>query len=132
MFDFIEFVFPCDQCLVSAACKDKKQITIKDFNDRNGGVRCLALPSFDSTQDSLAKVFVSCVAGITTRFADHFRNEEQSVGVSEEFRHFLIDYFAILQHIANSTSWRERTDGIADFDKRELKLKLERAIRWLS
>jgi len=89
------------------------------------------MPKFDSTKDCLPKVYISCFANITTRFADHFRNEEQSAGVTEEYRHFLIDYFAILQHIVNSTSWREGLDEVAEFDKEEIKAKLKRAINWL-
>ena len=134
MYDFIEFVFPCDDCLVSAACKDKKRITKKDLLDqKTGSVRCLAMPNFDplSLDTCLAKVFISCMANMAWKFADHLRNEDRSKGIPEEYRHFLIDYLAILQYVVNTTSWVGGMEKVADFDKDEIRRKLDFAKTWL-
>lgn len=121
--EFIEFIFPCKDCLVAAACKEKKTISNKDLFDMHG-VRCLALPSFDKqSNNSYQKSAIECIANLVWRFACKL-NEDRNMKIPSQYRHFLIEYLGVFQYIINSTSWSENINPVADFDKDEIRQKL--------
>ncbi len=94
--DFIQFGFPCVDCLVSAACQDKKRIDRKDFLDKTGGVRCLALPDFDKKTSSHQKSLLECVANIIWKVACDL-NQERGMKIPEQYRHFAMEYLGIFK-----------------------------------
>ena len=124
--EFIQFGFPCTDCLVSAACKDKKYIDKKDLLDQNRGIRCLALPIYDTETSSHEKSLLECVANIIWNVACQL-NEDRSMNIPEQYRHFLMHYLGIFQYIINTTSWRENLNPVADFDKFEIGEKIKQA-----
>ena len=134
MTEFIEFTFPCTDCLVAAACRDKKTIRNKDLHDSNGGrsqtIRCLALPIFNDKTSSYQKNILECIAELAWRVACHL-NEDRGMNIPEQYRNFLIEYLGIFEYITNTTSWRKPLDEVAPFDKDEIKRKLNTAKTWL-
>jgi hypothetical protein len=128
--DFIQFGFPCIDCLVSAACQDKKHVDRKDFLDRTGGIRCLALPEYDKQTSSHQKSLLECVANVIWDTACSL-NEDRDMKIPEQYRHFLMEYLGIFQYIINTTSWNSNINPVADFDKFEIKRRLEFASRLL-
>jgi hypothetical protein len=127
--DFIEFTFPCSDCLVAAACRERKDIKKKDLVDQDR-TRCLALRAFDPKTSSYQKSFLEQMANITWRFACEL-NEDRDMKIPEQYRHFLIEYLGIFQYIINTTSWRENLPLVEEFDKDEVKRKLNTAKTWL-
>jgi hypothetical protein len=128
--DFIQFGFPCIDCLVSAACQDKKHVERKDFLDRAGGIRCLALPEYDKQTSSHQKSLLECVANIIWDCACSL-NEDRGMKIPEQYRHFLMEYLGIFQYIINTTSWNTNINPVADFDRLEIKSRLDFASRLL-
>jgi hypothetical protein len=128
--DFIQFGFPCIDCLVSAACQDKKHVDRKDFLDRTGGIRCLALPEYDKQTSSHQKSLLECVANIIWDCACSL-NEDRGMKIPEQYRHFLMEYLGIFQYIINTTSWNTNINPVADFDRLEIKSRLDFASRLL-
>ena len=129
--NFIEFTFPCKECLVAAACRERKTIKTKDLVDAmtGSGIRCLALPMYDD-RSSYQKNFIECVANIAWRVTNQL-NEDRNMKIPEQYRHFLIEYLGVFQYIINTTSWRENLKEVASFDKNEIKRKLKTAAVWL-
>jgi hypothetical protein len=127
---FIEFGFPCNECLVAAACKDKKRIKNEDLLDRTGGVRCLALPAFDHNTSSHQKMLIECLAKMLCRITPDL-NEDRNMKIPQGYRHFLIQYLSVLEWITNSTSWRENFDEVKYFDREEIKFKLKHIGKFL-
>jgi hypothetical protein len=125
--EFIQFGFPCTDCLVSAACQDKKHVDRKDFLDRSGAIRCLALPQYDNQTSSHEKSLLECVANIIWNVACRL-NEDRSMKIPEQYRHFLIDYLGIFQYIINTTSWEANLNPVAEFDKFEIRKKIKHAV----
>ena len=130
MTKFIEFVFPCHDCIVSAACRSRQTISRKDLLDKTGGVRCLALPEFNNDTSSHFKNVLECVAQLGWRIGCQL-NEDRNMHIPEQYRHFLIEYLGIFEYITNTTSWREARKDVANFDKDEIKRKLDLARRFL-
>ncbi|MCK5608807.1 hypothetical protein KAR91_43440 [Candidatus Pacearchaeota archaeon] len=131
--EFIQFGFPCNDCLVAAACKDRKNITNKDLLDKNRGVRCLALPVYNVETNSHQKSLLECTANLIWDVAAQL-NEDRKMKIPSQYRHFLIEYLAIFQYIINSTSWREGLKEVAPFDTDEIKRKLNTAktmLKWV-
>ena len=132
MSKFIEFGFPCNECLVAAACTDKKRITSKDLLDQGPGVRCLALPVYDHKTSSHQKMLLECLGGMLCRVARDL-NEDRGMKIPEQYRHFLIEYLGIFEWITNSSSWTYNLPEVADFDKFEIRRKLrmlDRLLDW--
>jgi hypothetical protein len=128
--EFIQFGFPCTECLVAAACKDRKNIRNKDILDKQGGIRCLALPVYDVETSSHSKSLLECVANVIWNTACQL-NQDRKHKIPEQYRHFLIEYLGIFQYILNTTSWRENLNPVEEFDKFEIKRKMETAIKML-
>jgi len=130
--DFIEFVFPCTDCLVAAACRDRKQIKKLDFLDypSANGIRCLALQQYDTTSNSHEKALLESVANITWRIAGRL-NEDRGMKIPEQYRHFLMEYLAVFQYILNTTSWNSNVNPVAEFDKFEIRNKMKTAMKML-
>ena len=127
MSEFIEFGFPCIDCLDAAACKDRTHIRNKDLLDQQGGgVRCLALPTFDPETSSHEKMLIECLASMSWRIGQKLNDDRDGIKkMPAQYRHFLIEYLGILEWITNSTSWRENFDQVADFDKFEIRNKMK-------
>ncbi len=131
--EFIQFGFPCTDCLVAAACKDRKDIRNKDLLDRRGGIRCMALPIYDEKTNSHQKSLLECTANIIWDVACQL-NEDRKMKIPSQYRHFLIEYLGIFQYIINSSSWRENLSEVAPFDTDEIKRKLNTAktmLKWI-
>jgi hypothetical protein len=128
--DFIQFGFPCTDCLVAAACQDKKLIEKKDLLDFPGGIRCLALPVFDTETSSHQKSLLECVANVIWDTACSL-NEDRNMQIPEQYRHFLMEYLGIFQYIINTTSWNSNINPVADFDKFEIRRKMKTAMKIL-
>ena len=130
MSEFIEFVFPCTDCLVTAACKDRKRVSNKDLLDRTNVIRCLALPEYDRKISSHTKMLLECLSQMSWRVGQKLNDEKGDSPLTTKkipvaYRHFLIEYLSIFEWITNSTSWRENFNEIADFDKFEIRQKLK-------
>jgi len=128
--DFIQFGFPCTDCLVAAACKDRKHVEKRDLLDQHGGLRCLALPVYDVETSSHQKSLLECVANIIWNVACQL-NQDRDMNIPEQYRHFLIEYLGIFQYIINTTSWRENVNPVADFDKYEIRRKMKLSVKLL-
>lgn len=125
--EFVEFNFPCIECLVRAACQDKP-IIIKDLAD-SANPRCIAMPNVNhNDKESYTKAFLECWANIGWRAIQRVKSEDAE-RIPPKYIDFLIDNIGLLQWIINSQSWE---DGeMHDFDLYEAKRKLEKAKGWL-
>jgi hypothetical protein len=124
--EFIQFNFPCVDCLVRPACEDKPKKMIEIFDKQNP--RLLAMPNMKDVNDYL-KVFIECWANIGFDALDKIRNAQSMNGIPEKYGNFLIENINLLQWIVNSTSWRE--SEIFDFDIYEVRHKLRVMRRWI-
>jgi hypothetical protein len=124
--EFIQFNFPCAECLVRAACQDKPKKMIEVFDKQNP--RLLAMPDMKNIDDYL-KVFLECWANIGFDALDKIRNAKSMNGIPETYANFLIETISMLQWIVNSASW-DRGE-IHDFDIYEVRHKLRVMKRWM-
>jgi len=130
--EFIEYMFPCNECLVQAACKDNAKIKNTDINRHRPS---LALPIFKDK--SYHKGLLECMMNLQKRIMDKVSRDEGTEDFDKQdidkipmkYVHLLIDMSAILCHMVNSTSWRE--GELFEFDRIELKRRLTRLERWL-
>jgi hypothetical protein len=131
MAKFIEFLFPCTDCLVAAACKDRRRISKKDLLDGNSGaIRCLAVPMYDGNQSSHVKNLMECLAHLAWRISNQL-NEDRDSKIPSGYRHFLLEHIRLFCYITNSTSWRGELIEVAKFDKLEIKNRVNRLASFL-
>jgi len=125
--EFIQFNFPCKDCLVLAACKDKpKNEAIKHlFDDFNP--RCLTLPKFPSNVEYI-KGLLECIFNLGVDVINRMTKTEDPQTCSEINSKIPMQYIMLLgnmlylmQWIINSTSWEEGI--LQEFDKFEVGLK---------
>ena len=130
--EFVQFGFPCTDCLVAAACRDKENVRNKDLLDHSGGggIRCLALPTYDKETSSHSKSLLECVANVIWNTACEL-NQDRGMKIPTGYRHFLIAYLGIFQYVINTTSWDHNLEQIADFDKFEIRNKIKTAMKLL-
>ena len=58
--DFIQFNFPCSECIVRAICKDiPKNAELKKLYDKDNP-RCLTVPEFSPSELAYTKGLIEC------------------------------------------------------------------------
>ena len=125
--EFIQFRFPCVDCIVRAACQDKPEKMPELYDEQNPIL--LAMPKIDDNNKYL-KMFLECWANIGFDAVDKIRNVKDTNSIPEKYANFLIENINLLQWIVNSTSWREG-EKVMNFDKYEIRHKLRVLRRWL-
>lgn len=125
--EFVQFKFPCVDCIVRAACQDKPKKMAEIYDSQDPIL--LAMPKIDDN-DKYLKTFLECWANIGFDAMDKIRNIKNMNGIPEKYANFLIESINLLQWIVNSTSWREG-DEVKDFDKYEIRHKLRVLRRWI-
>ena len=124
---FIQYRFPCDTCLVQAACQDKdmaKEQQLKLFPNRPS----MAVPHYEDK--TYFKGLIECIINLLVPAMNNISKLEGPEGRQED-DNLPIDYVMLLHtmaqisgYIINSTSWK---DGkLHDFDKFEVAQKLSR------
>ena len=121
---FIQFVFPCTECIVRAACKNKPNK--KDLYGGNGKP-CLALPKVKDK--SYHKMLIECWANLGFDILNHISKLEHPMGVNKDnqvpasYIRAMYQMSKVIEYMVNSTSWRE--GKLLPFDKMELDEKLK-------
>ncbi len=136
--EFIEFRFPCPECLVRAACQQKgrlpkaeKKLTEDDLYDAKDSA-CITVPSYNFDKKSYEKMFMECMANMNKRMMNSVGNNENddgsnaTTGVPMEYIRLFQIMSEAMQYIVNSTSWE--TGKLQKFDKDEINGKLKRII----
>ena len=125
--EFIQFTFPCTECLVRAAC-NSKPTKMQELADRGVDTRCIVMPKIEKDNTYL-KTFMECWANLGWDAVSRIKREEGTGHIPPQYIDFLIDALGLLQWMSNSKSWE---DGIAhDFDLSEVRRKLKTAKGWL-
>jgi len=127
---FVQFNFPCKDCLVRAACKEKpgNDEAIKHlYDDNQFDHRCLTLPKFPS-KIAFTKGLLECWANIGVDIINNMQKSEDSKTSKETTNNLPMQYVMLmgqmsylLQWMINSVSW-ERGE-LQDFDRQEINLK---------
>lgn len=132
--EFIQYTFPCDKCLVQAACQDYDKEKVKLKNVRSNRPS-LALPAFDPTKKTYHKVLMECWANIGRDILDAVSKTEDPTrhqktdNLPMPYVHILWAMSQIMCHIVNTTSWRK--GELYEFDRMEIKRRLEKLKGWL-
>jgi len=122
---FIQFRFPCTDCLVRAACKNKP--TEKDDLYIGNGKTCLTLPKLN--HKSYHKMLIECWANFGFDLLDNVQKREEPAGVNKDnnipsgYVRAMHQMASTLQYMVNSTSWSE--GKLFPFDKYEINEKLK-------
>jgi hypothetical protein len=125
--EFVQFNFPCKDCLVRAACKEKpKNESITHLYD-NHSPRCLTVPKFPPDV-AYIKGLLECWANLGVVLVSQGIKQETPYTSIETQKNISMTYMILISHmsnllqwIVNSTSWR---DGkIHDFDIDEIRSK---------
>lgn len=126
--NFVQFNFPCKDCLVLAACKNtpKNNESIKYLYD-NDAPRCLAVPKLP-LDITYHKGILECWANLGVMFVNGLQLSENPKTCREMHNNIPMQYVSMLGHmsgliqwIVNSTSWEKGI--LQDFDKVEVNLK---------
>jgi len=129
--EFVQFTFPCTDCLVRAACNQKGKPPIKIQRKT-----CLAIPEWDQNKKTYIKGLYECLINLSWDATKSLRqlkydtNSNLANSIPSEYINFLIDILGTLQWIINSTSWRE--GELYNFDSIEIKNKLKHLSGWLN
>ena len=122
--EFIQFNFPCTDCIVRAACK--YQPSKKDLY-RRGSIPCLALPKVEDK--SYHKMLIECWANLGFNILNHVSKLELPIGVNKDnqvpasYIRAMHQMTKAIGYMVNSTSWRE--GQLLPFDKMEIDEKLK-------
>ena len=122
---FIQFAFPCADCIVRASCKDKP-IKKKDLY-RSVGKPCLTLPAI--TDKSYHKMLIECWINLGFDLLENVQKREGIEGVNTDnqvpssYIRAMHQMANALQYMINSASWRE--GKLLPFDKFEVNQKLK-------
>jgi len=129
--EFIQFIFPCKDCIVRASCKEKPDHEGKLsvlFND-SGRPRCLAVPKL-SQDVAYHKGVLECWANIGAQLINSMQKSEDPKTLSETHNKIPMQYVAlmgkisyILAYIVNTTSWR--VGELQEFDQFEIKQRIK-------
>jgi hypothetical protein len=128
---FIQLNIPCKECLVGPICEDKKIIE-QQIKEQKFFEFLLALKQWDETKKVYRKGLIEAWANMGWDIFSNMRSSEFKDlpnKISPEFIETLAELAATIQWIINSTSWQEGKKH--DFDKTEIKHKLEIAIGWI-
>ena len=130
--EFLQFVMPCETCIVQAICVDK--VKMKDKKIHKSMKSCLALPDWDEHKKGYIKGLFECLINISwdviVNHANKEKSKEKPIGMPPQYVDMLIDIIATLQWMINSTSWEE--GELYNFDATEIKSKLKNVTRWLT
>jgi len=134
--EFIQYRFPCNTCLVQAACRDRDRMSIKDTKI-NHEISSLGVPLFKDKDKSWHKGLLECMLNLQKQIMDKVSrtegkedfNKQETDRLPMQYIYLMIDMSQILCHMANSTSWRE--GELFEFDRIEIKRRLTRLTRWL-
>ncbi len=132
--EFIQYIFPCNTCLVQAACQDRKRAR-ESVKDLMHNVPSLGVPKFDNK--SYHKGLIECIVNIQKQIIDRVDktedlddfNKQTKDNLPMKYIHVMISMSNILCHMVNSTSWRE--GELFDFDRIEIKKRLSQLKGWL-
>ena len=126
---FIQFIFPCKDCLVRAACKEKpdnEDVKSVLFND-GSNPRCLAVPKLP-LDITYHKGVLECWAVLGSELMSAMQKSEDPNTQTETHNNIPMQYVSLMGKISyllawmvNSTSWRLGT--VQDFDKFEINLR---------
>jgi len=125
--NFIQYRFPCDTCLVQAACQDRERAkeAVKELHPHS---HSMALPKFEGK--SYYKALIECMMNLQGEIMNKVSKLEGPDGNQEEdnlpikYVHILHTMSQISRYIINSTSWK---DGkLHSFDEFEVGSKLKR------
>ncbi len=131
---FIQYMFPCSECLVQAACKDYDGRR-KQLKDIRGDRPSLAVPIFDQTKKSYHKGLMECWANMGASMMNKVSKEEDPIkhqkadNLPMSYVHILQAMAQIMCHMVNSTSWEE--GELYEFDRIEIKRRLSQLKRWI-
>ena len=132
--EFIQYMFPCHECLVQAMCKEYDGIK-KDLKDIGENVPSLAVPIFDQTKKSYHKGLMECWANMGRSIMNKVSKWEEPIG-HQKHDNLPLKYIQILWamsqimcHMVNSTSWEE--GKLYEFDRTEIKHRLSKLKGWL-
>lgn len=123
--EFIEFFFPCAECLVTAACRMKPDsVKVKDISPRQ---ICLSLPhGHEMTHHKCA---IECLINLLHRMIcsmskmeDPKTGRDTSNNIPMQYVLMMGRMIDLLQWMINSVSWDEGI--LQEFDKIEIKNKL--------
>lgn len=128
--EFLEFQFPCKECLVRAVCEEKPRITGSDKKKllERDRTHCLTLP-YVSEDKHYHKMLIECWANMGQSMFCEVGNIENPKGTNRDLK-VPINYIFMLrtladiaQYIVNSTSWRR--EQLEDFDRDEINRKVK-------
>lgn len=123
--EFIQFDFPCSDCIVRAACKYKP--TAKDDLYGGAGLPCLALPMVK--EKSYHKMLIECWANLGFDLLQNVqkRNSTAKINIDNKVPSAYIQAMhqmaSTIQYMVNSTSWHE--GKLLPFDQWEINKKLK-------
>lgn len=119
---FIEYLFPCKDCIVRASCTPRR---LPKNIQRNG--LSLAVPEFEEGK-TYHKGLIECWSNIGKRILDKTsKNSADGTQLPDqlpiEYVRLISYMTSIICHIINSTSWNE--GKLYAFDKDEIGRRLE-------
>jgi len=128
--DFIQFTFPCKDCVVAAICKEKPKNAKELILEHGHAVRCLTIPKFDDPLKSYHKGLLECWANIghdilytlEKQTSENLKTEKRNK-IPRDFLYFMTHVSDILQWMVNSYSWKSGRSE--DFDIKEINMKLK-------
>jgi len=136
---FIQYMFPCDECLVQAACQDHDRLRILKNRDKikpeyiRSDRPSLAVPVFRGK--SYHKGLIECWANMGQSMMGKVSKEEEPVKHQKKdnlpmaYVHILHAMAQIMCHMVNSTSWEE--GELFEFDQVEIKKRLTQLKGWI-
>jgi len=131
---FHQYYFPCVECIVRAACKDKENM-MEQIKVR-GDVPSLGVPIWDYAEKSYHKGLLECTVNILKNITDKINKSEPEntpAGLMDnipmQYVHLFISMADIMCHIINSTSWRE--GELQEFDRFEIERRLKMLPGWV-
>ena len=128
---FIQLAVPCKECLVGPVCEDKKLID-KEVEQQNLYEFMLSLRKWDESKKCYRKGLIEAWVNMGVDIMNNMSSSEDNKlpgHATPGYLNSLIELANTLQWMIHSTSWRK--GKMYDFDKAEVKKKLQQAIAWL-
>lgn len=125
---FLQVMIPCKDCLVRAACQDKRKTSLREDKIHNF---MLVMEIWDTHEKCYKKGLMECWANMGWEIFSHLKSDDFT-GMKEsapEFLDLLVELTGLIQWIIHSTSW-EKGEKF-EFDKFEIRSKLEKAKGWI-
>jgi len=124
---FVQFNFPCIDCIVRAACELQEAITADHLYDSKYP-RCVTMPRLEDDK-SYHKVLIECMANLFKSLMNSVQKIEEPIGINKDNKvpHKYITLFyqmtCVMQYMVNSTSWK--IGELKQFDIDEINRKLK-------